>query len=737
MGRGRITIGLYNSYDQNFREPHRRVIARAGDLARAYDMGLALFGFPIPENVRTPKEIAEWVAGTTSIGGHGRNFMEMAEAGRFNCFPYPGKGFPPQLGEVVLTTCRPDPRRQISLTQTVDMVEGGQSITLLFGIGPHGVPKNVMAIPRYNLDITPGGYSLETCTALGAVCGALYARLWHRRRPSRAGKSPPGTGASTFLPRTFIPYPSYDPPMSDVGYSSDYEVYLTQHNGIQIVTNELSLQLLREMRHREISPTEMATMLNLSKSTIQGNIAKLLRSGIVESQVRIDDARSAVYHIEAMLLFSSYTGEDWQLYARAASVKRIMRNGRCTAREDLSLYCVSLMESGFNISQGLFNVGVALTRGTSDSSWWDSILGGISSQCEKDDIEVDLDTSDALTLTFTSKGEDISDIPLILVPMLGALRAHSKVLIGHNLSHDIRLSVDDKGHSVRLRVDPFEGQDYEADYDSNPYDSFSIDEPFAVYSVNGRAMLFTNPTMMSLLEALSDHDQSLNELERTMRIPKATIYASVSKLITLGAVEIDENSGTPKKYTLLAEPILYITDPEPEGVSKLNRIVADFQAGRLDYYSAVISYALGAIDCMGIHFDKMFMRAGKNTALTVLSLSDIEPQAFVDLACNMVSGPDRADVITYLPIKILLFLSKDTLWEAWPADFVMGFLNEGLHQLLGFDYPVTIETIHEATAEMDVLKSRVRRPPVTSDPLASSRFVVIYSILQIPPLGGF
>ena len=180
MGRGRITIGLYNSYDQNFREPHRRVIARAGDLARAYDMGLALFGFPIPENARTPKEIAEWVAGTTSSGGHGRNFLEMAEAGRFNCFPYPGKGFPPQLGEVVLTTCRPDPKRSIGLSDAVSMVERGQSITLLFGIGPHGVPKDVMSIPRYNLDITPGGYSLETCTALGAVCGALYARLWNR-----------------------------------------------------------------------------------------------------------------------------------------------------------------------------------------------------------------------------------------------------------------------------------------------------------------------------------------------------------------------------------------------------------------------------------------------------------------------------------------------------------------------------------------------------------------------------
>lgn len=153
-------------------------------------MGLALFGFPIPEDARTPMQIAEWVAGTTSIGGHGRNFLEMAETGRFNCFPYPGKGFPPQLGEVVLTTCRPDPKRQLSLDEVAGMVEGGQSITLLFGIGPHGVPKDVMRIPRYNLDITPGGFSLETATALGAVCGALAARLGKirsRRVPALEG----------------------------------------------------------------------------------------------------------------------------------------------------------------------------------------------------------------------------------------------------------------------------------------------------------------------------------------------------------------------------------------------------------------------------------------------------------------------------------------------------------------------------------------------------------------------
>ena len=177
MGRGRITIGLYNSYDQNFREQHRRTLARAGGAAMAFDMNLALFGFPIPEETRTPVEVADWIAGTTSIGAHGGYFKELAEAGRFMKFPYPEKGFPPQLGVPVLTTSKPDPSKQTTLEAVCDMVENGQSVLLVFGIGPHGVPKKTASIPKYNLDITPGGFSLETCTAFGAVCGAFAAKL--------------------------------------------------------------------------------------------------------------------------------------------------------------------------------------------------------------------------------------------------------------------------------------------------------------------------------------------------------------------------------------------------------------------------------------------------------------------------------------------------------------------------------------------------------------------------------
>ncbi len=172
--RGRITVGIYNAYDpKTFREPHRRVIARAGDLAMAFGMNLALFGFPLPEDKKTPQEVADYIAGTTSIGAHGDNFVQLAGLGRFQTFPYPAKGFPPQLGKVVLTTCRPEAKKQVSTRELADIVESGQSVLLLFGIGPHGTPEKVWPFTQYHFEVTGGNYSLETCTALGAVCGAL------------------------------------------------------------------------------------------------------------------------------------------------------------------------------------------------------------------------------------------------------------------------------------------------------------------------------------------------------------------------------------------------------------------------------------------------------------------------------------------------------------------------------------------------------------------------------------
>jgi len=175
---GRATIAIWNSYDPNsFREAHRRILARAGPLALAFDFNLATFGFPFPQDLTTPQEIADWTATTTSIGEDGSYLKELTSKGRFQTFPYIHKGFPPQMGEVVLTTCNADDKKRRSVAEIVDMLRHGMSLCLVFGAGPKGVPKDVHGLAQHHLDITFGGYSLETCTALGAVVGVIAHQL--------------------------------------------------------------------------------------------------------------------------------------------------------------------------------------------------------------------------------------------------------------------------------------------------------------------------------------------------------------------------------------------------------------------------------------------------------------------------------------------------------------------------------------------------------------------------------
>ncbi len=174
-----MTVGLYNSYDPvKFAEAHRRALARAGPVALAFDANLATFGFPYDKDLRTPLEVARWVSGTTSIGEGGRYLLELAEAGRFQAFDFPRRGFPPQLGEIVVTTNRPDPAKAASAKLLAGLLKRGRSICLVFGLGPRGLDdREVYPLGRYHFDLTGRGLSLETATAIGAAPALIWALL--------------------------------------------------------------------------------------------------------------------------------------------------------------------------------------------------------------------------------------------------------------------------------------------------------------------------------------------------------------------------------------------------------------------------------------------------------------------------------------------------------------------------------------------------------------------------------
>jgi hypothetical protein len=155
---------LYNTYDpKKFAEAHRRALVRAGPIALAFDSNLVTFGFPYDSELKTAEEVAAWAAGTTSIGEGGEYLIELAKKGRFSTFPFVTKGFPPQFGEIVITTRKPYEGRKVSARWAANELLHGNSLLLVFGLGPHGLDKKTMEIGKYHLDVTGKGYSYLDC----------------------------------------------------------------------------------------------------------------------------------------------------------------------------------------------------------------------------------------------------------------------------------------------------------------------------------------------------------------------------------------------------------------------------------------------------------------------------------------------------------------------------------------------------------------------------------------------
>ena len=189
---GRLTIGLYNCYDPvRFHDIMRRTLARAAPVCLAYDCNLATFGFPFDEgrrreskdpdapDLRTPTDVAEFVVDSTSISASDAPLLALAQAGRFSTFDFPRKGgFPPQLGRVIATSEHPQPKAHaVTPRDVAHELHQGKSQLVVLGLGPRGLPKDVLGNVGHCLELTGRGVGFETATFIGALPAVVATHL--------------------------------------------------------------------------------------------------------------------------------------------------------------------------------------------------------------------------------------------------------------------------------------------------------------------------------------------------------------------------------------------------------------------------------------------------------------------------------------------------------------------------------------------------------------------------------
>jgi hypothetical protein len=166
-----LTLGIVNTYDKiKILDAHYRAIARAAPICHAFGFHLALYDFPFK---MTAEELVAFVMEKTTIGESGSYLKILYEKNHLSVSDLPKKGFPSHFGEIVITTSKPDSKKQVIPIKIAEDALRNRSFLFLVGLGHKGLPKELFERGKYHLDITCKGLSLETCTAIGAIPASL------------------------------------------------------------------------------------------------------------------------------------------------------------------------------------------------------------------------------------------------------------------------------------------------------------------------------------------------------------------------------------------------------------------------------------------------------------------------------------------------------------------------------------------------------------------------------------
>lgn len=162
-----LTLGIVNTYDKiKILDAHYRAIARAAPICHAFGFHLALFDFPFK---LSSEELVAFVMDKTTIGESGSYLKILYETNRLSVFDLPKKGFQAQFGDLVVTSSKPFPKKEVTPLKIAEGALQNRSFLFLVGLGRKGLPKELFERGKYHLDITSKGLSLETCTAIGAI----------------------------------------------------------------------------------------------------------------------------------------------------------------------------------------------------------------------------------------------------------------------------------------------------------------------------------------------------------------------------------------------------------------------------------------------------------------------------------------------------------------------------------------------------------------------------------------
>ena len=169
-------LGLYDVYEGTVKQVHLRAIARASSLCVAFNLELALLGFPINDL----DDLINKVLKDTNIGKGGKYLKMLYEQNRIYLIKIRTKESYLDLKEFafpIATTSNPKIEKIVNMEEAIQIcnsIKPQKKMLIIMGLGKKGLPKSLLENVDYHLELTGKNISLETCTAMGVIAEKIH-----------------------------------------------------------------------------------------------------------------------------------------------------------------------------------------------------------------------------------------------------------------------------------------------------------------------------------------------------------------------------------------------------------------------------------------------------------------------------------------------------------------------------------------------------------------------------------
>ncbi len=497
--------------------------------------------------------------------------------------------------------------------------------------------------------------------------------------------------------------------MADKEYSTQFRIVQRYSGGIRVITNSLSLSILKLLLSRDMNLTELATALKSPKTTVQISVSKLEQDGIVVSYPDENDKRSTKYASACVPLFNSGRGKEWQTFDYSKIVGNLCSKDAHVHTDAMLFYARKLDEYGICWHPFVIGFGDAVgTEIMKKCSDYNEAMALMSKIYEVEFIEFKVGDNFCMKI----RSDKWIGLELLYAgyAIYGSFLYMAFKMSGHKYTREAKVSmVGDTECVFSTEFSGFTNNKIEMTYPvERDYLFYALKDRFAVYKPRNKdSVLIQNEIMLNTLQSLRGSPKTVTEIATQLGVVPVTINASIKKMIELGFVEpMDNSSSRNIKYKIVAKKVIEGNMDFARYIPGLmSTYIERFINGEKNLYQSLFELHYFVVTSSGIRYDSMLGEVGRDVALEVVRQNpDMTPREFLDFAIRLyVDWEGHVALRSIIPVTFDICLQPGMVDFDLETSYFQSLVKTGLKELTGVDYPVKFNQVFEApTGSIDL-----------------------------------